>query len=740
MRRGSVYLFLTLLITGLNFWTPPLSAQSATNEDLELVLVLSGGGARGAAHIGVLRVLEEMQIVPDLIVGTSMGSVVGGLYCAGWSPDEIEELLISIDWNRIFTDQAPRSDLSYRRKQDDRPFLIDARLHFNEEGFYIPPGVLGGQSLEILLQTLEARSMPESDFDQLPVPFRAVATDMEKGEPVVLDSGSLALAMRTSMSIPGLFPPVINDGRTLVDGGSVANLPVGIAISLGAKRIIAVDISSPLNSSGKKLENFWEVFNRMNSLLTVNNRTVDVSRLRQDDLLIRPDLGDIGFMDFDRATETVAIGEETARAAADQLKTFVASEPDWQTYIASQRRSPSDTIRVDRVRLDHVGSFKNSSAKYVWQLKPPLDLEPEDLRRNIMRLFHLRHSGIIGFHIDEVDGVYELSIETPPPPYGRHSFQIGLGFFDDFDGNSEYSISARHQMLPANRMNGEWMTIFEIGSSPRLYSEFYQPFGETLLWFVSPSLDIFRRRQDIWSEGEPFATYRLNRREIRMAGGRVLNNHSEIRLSAFYANNSLDLIVGDPYYPDLEESQAGFDLNFRRDTENSVLFPRSGGQASLTLGRTLEEMGSDNEVTTFSLNAAQAWSFGEFTLAPYVEYGENQDPANSFADLFFLGGPGRLSGLGGAELYGDKIALGRLQAYRRLKNIVIAGIAIRLYAGVSLEAGNTFTFEQSVSLNEFLYGGTVFIGAETPIGPLYIGYGYTEGNRTRWYLAIGDHF
>ncbi len=718
---------------------------AAPNEDTpsdgpELVLVLSGGGARGAAHIGVLRILEEMHIAPDLIIGTSMGSIVGGLYAAGWSPDEIEDLLKSIDWDAVFTDQVPRSDLSFRRKQDDRPFLIDARLHLDEDGFYLPPGVLSGQSLEILLQTLEARSRPERDFDRLPVPFRAIATDIDTGKPVILDSGSLARAMRTSMSIPGLFPPVIIDGRTLIDGGSVANLPVGIALDFGAKRIIAVDISSPLTTPDSKLKSFLDVYNRLNALLTVSNRRTDVLKLRPQDILIRPDLKDISFLEFDRAEETVGLGEAAARDAADRLAGLSADPARWRAFIERQRRPPGELIHVDSIRMEGGAQIQRSVAAQALGITPPVDLTPDEIRQDIMRLFHLRHSGIISFRMDDVDGKQEMIIDAPPPPYGRHSFQLGLGLYDDFEGSGLYTITIRHQMLPANRHDGEWLNLLRLGSDSRLFSEFYQPLGPKLRWFVAPSLMISREHFDIWYEGAPIAGYQLDYYGARVGAGRVIGNQNEIRLSAFISKSSIDLRVGDPVFPSFSEDQGGLELRFHRDTEDSVMYPRQGGQMLFSLTQTFEGMGADYDQTRFIGRVSHAWSFGEFTLAPYVEYGEDGEPAENFTDFFFLGGPGRLSGLGNRELYGDRVFLARLGAYQRLKRIDIAGIRIRLYAGLSLELGNTLYLDEPMTVDSMMYGGTVFVGAATPVGPLYLGWGYTEGGRNRWYFALGDSF
>ncbi len=335
-------------------------AQTQAEEpetDKKLVLVLSGGGARGAAHIGVLKVLEELHIKPDLIVGTSMGSIIGGLYAAGWSPTEIEELLASIDWNAVFSDKVPRSDLSFRRKQDDRPILIQARLYFKGWKPYLPAGILGGQRLELLMDALQADSAFPADsanLDDLNIPFRAVAADIVTGQPVIIKNATLAAAMRASMSIPGAFSPVELDGKKLVDGGSVANLPVGIAKKLGATSVIAVDISSPLVADEDELEDFFSVFNQLNSLLTVGNRDRDVALLDDDDVLIQPDLGDISFVGFDRALEAVNIGETTAHEMAETLARFATEDDqEWEAYIARQRRRQRGPVTIDRVRINN---------------------------------------------------------------------------------------------------------------------------------------------------------------------------------------------------------------------------------------------------------------------------------------------------------------------------------------------------------------------------------------------------
>jgi NTE family protein len=249
-----------------------------------LALVLSGGGARGAAHIGVLKVLEEMHIEPDLIVGTSMGSIVGGLYAAGYSAREIAAITEETDWKRLFVDRVDRPDRSYRRKQDDATLLIPLRLRFKGWKPYLPPALLGGQRLDLLLRSLEIQATSVHDFDNLPIPFRAVAANLENGQAVVIDHGSLSTAMRASMAIAGLFPPVEMDGMKLIDGGAAANLPIGIAQALGAEKIIAVDITSPLGAT-HDLGSVFQIYTQWTGYVTEVNRREDLKKLRPGDIL-----------------------------------------------------------------------------------------------------------------------------------------------------------------------------------------------------------------------------------------------------------------------------------------------------------------------------------------------------------------------------------------------------------------------------------------------------------------------
>ena len=732
---------LLLILVGLA-GAPTFAAEEPVKDDPQLVLVLSGGGARGAAHIGVIRVLEELHIAPDLVVGTSMGSIIGGLYAAGWSADDMEKLVQAIDWEQVFTDRVPRRMRSFRRKQDDHPVMIQGRLHFDGLKPVMPSGVIDGQRLELVLRTVEALSPTTDDFDDLPIPFRAVAADIATGEAVVIDSGSLATAMRASMSVPGALPPVKFGEHELVDGGIAANLPVRIAQNLGAQRIIAIDITSPLlEEEGQEFESFFSVISHLNSLLTVSNRVRDTERLSDEDVLIVPDLGDISFVSFARMQDAVAIGEEAARLQIDQLRDFSADKQRWAKFDSRPRAQALAPLEVDRVRLENTSEVDDRLVRKALKIDPPEILDRKAVARDLLELYNTRYFGVIGFELNEVEeGVQELVVQTPPPPHGSGSLQFGVGFLDDFDGGSTYHLAARHQWLPVNRRGGEWETLLQIGTVAGVQTSFYQPLDWGMKWFVEPSLQYRKGTQEIWTDGLAVADYEFTSSEARFAAGRVLGRWGEIRLAAFTGQDRGSPRIGLPEYGSASEQRAGGEAQFRIDTVDSIYFPTIGAEVDLAYTQSSESLGADRAFERFRGSAGYAWSFGKTTIIPHLEYGDNLEPVESFFSLFPMGGLFRLSGLGNNELLGDKIAMARVIALRRLFQFELAGMAIKIYAGLSLEAGNAWEASEDISWGSSLKGGTVFVGGDTFIGPVIFAYGRTEGNRDRFYFAIGDKF
>src|SRR5688572_4972346 len=302
-----------------------VAQQEPAQPSPRIALVPSGGAAKGFAHVGVLKVLEEMRVPVHLVTATSMGSIMGGLYASGLPPDEIEEIMATVDWAGLFRDIPPREDLDYRRKEDDARYLFDQGLGFRFNGkIILPSGALVGQKIVLLFRRHTLHTSGIEDFDEFPIPYRAVAADIETGEPFVIDHGDLARAMRASMSIPGAFAPVEIDGHLLVDGGVADNMPVDLARSLGADVVIAVDVSSPMRTRDQ-LGNVFGIVGQLTSMLSRLNVEEQIPRA---DVLLVPELGELDGGDYTKAREFVAVGEAAARRHAAELARYSVSEAE----------------------------------------------------------------------------------------------------------------------------------------------------------------------------------------------------------------------------------------------------------------------------------------------------------------------------------------------------------------------------------------------------------------------------
>ncbi len=703
-----------------------------------VALVLSGGGARGAAHIGVLRVLEELRVPVDLVVGTSIGSIVGGLYATGWSPDDIETLLLHVDWDRIFSDKVERRGLSFRRKQDDYPYLIQTRLRFKGFRPYVPLGVLGGQRLELLLRSIEVFSTGSTEFDILPIRYRAVACDLATGEVVVLSRGSLATAMRASMSVPAAFPPVELDGRTLVDGGSAANFPVGVAQSLGAKHVIGVDISTPLDDKG--LSSVFGVYNQLSNFLTVGNRDEDVRRLRPSDVLIVPELGNLRFVDFKRAAEAVRLGEQAARAKADELRRFAVSEEEYAAFLKRQRRESREMPVVDRVTLVNSSPVDDDVVLRQLHVELGAPLDQELLERDLISLYNQGYFGVIRHRVERDRSENRLVLETPAPRHGRASLQFGFSLGNDLRGDSHHAFAVRHRVLAVNRRGGEWQNLFQTGDTMLLGSELYQPLDFDLPWFAAPRVELRQTSMPLWVDGEQTAEYRFERSLVGVEIGRVLGRWGEARIGVVASANDGTTRIGASDLPDVEANLCGVEATFRVDTLDAVVFPTSGVRLDARYQHGLDGLGSDEEYRRAVLAVEGAVTRKRWTVMPGLEIGSNRRSDPSPFDLYHMGGFARLSGLANDELFGAHAALARLVVYRELGRLVVASAKVRVVAGVTLEAGNVFADDSDITFDALRTGGSVFAGVDSSIGPLVLAWGHSEGGRSRFHISFGQSF
>jgi NTE family protein len=701
--------------------------------------VLSGGGARGAAHIGVLKVLDELHVPVDTIVGTSMGSIVGGLYASGWSTAEIEQRVETIDWGAVFVDKLPRRYRTYRRKQDD-VYLIPIKMRFKNWKPYLPPSVVGGQSLELLMQGLEIQATGETDFDKFPIPYRAVAADLSTGKPFVIDHGSLATAMRASMSVPGVFPPVEMDGKPLCDGGIAANFPIRVARSLGDVTIIGVDITSPLSPT-KARGNLLQRLDQVTSLMTALNKVDDVAASLPRDVLMTPELGDMSFSDFKRAKEAVVAGEAAARAVQDRLKALAVSDADWAAYTGRHKRRPASELVVDKVDIVNTSYLDSRAVERRVNVPTGKPLDEEDLSKQVLNLYGLDTFGTIHHDLTRKDGGNVLTLETPKKPYGRNSLQFGANFEDDFHGGVTINLAASHLLNPVNRLGGEWRNAFQIGDNARLGTEFYQPVDTRMAWFVDSLVATGRDKVTLYdSEGDALAEYTVRVDDTRGGIGRNFKNWGQWELGVFRSHITATPRIAATTFTRQEFDDGGAFASVRVDTFDSYTWPTHGLRIDATYGYGFEAFGADVQAGYARLSVARAGSIGRNVLFGSIEAGASQTSQLDVPNSFFLGGLLRLSGLRNRELIGQDGGLVRLLYYRELTSFSIGSLAQRVFAGVSLEAGNVYNSGDPVTWTSLRASTSIFAGADTILGPAYLGFGYSEGGRTAVYLILGQRF
>src|SRR5277367_5187154 len=515
---------------------PTASVSPAAEVRPRICLVLSGGGARGMAHIGVLKVLEESKIPIDCIAGTSMGAVVGGLYASGMTAAQIEATMRSVDWQEAFRDAPPRRDLAFRRKQDDRNFLVRLPLGLKHGKILLPKGFIQGQKLQETLRQLTLPFSNSTDFDSLPTPFRAVATDLLTGNAVLMDKGDLAIAMRASMSAPGVFAPVELNGELLVDGGLAENLPINVARAMHPDILIVSDVSFPLQSRDQ-LDSALSISNQMLAILVRKDTDRQRASLGAKDILIEPVLGATTATNFSTPGEFIARGETAARQALAKLSAYGVGDAAYRDYLARRAAREPGLPPIKFVRVDEQSKRyeKTIMAEMAPLVGKPLDFD--DVGKRITELYGLGNFETLDYTLvdkkapaaaaatsattataaagtgdagstaatDEESG---LEVRARRKSWGPNYVRFGLNLEDDFQGNSRYNAAARFILTEINELGAELLTDVQFGSDPKVVSEFYQPLDASRTWFVAPSARIESRDLGIYENNVEVANFR----------------------------------------------------------------------------------------------------------------------------------------------------------------------------------------------------------------------------------------
>ncbi len=722
-------------------------AQAAPAERPRVGLVLSGGGARGLAHVGVLKLLEREHVPVDVITGTSMGAIIGGLYASGMSAAQLEAELLKVDWGSVFASRVDRQLLSQRRKEEDFEISPVIEIGMHEGELRAPLGALSGRGLETLLRryTLPVREV--RNFDALPIPFRALATDMESGKPVVLSQGDLALALRSSMSVPGVFAPTEVDGRILGDGGLVDNVPVDVARAMGAEVLIVVNIGTPI-AGRETLVSVGGLTAQMINILTEQNVQRSLASLGAKDVLIAPELGKLTSSDFERTRELIAAGERGSEPLAARLAALALPEAAYAQWRAARPQPGKPEATVAFIRFE--GTELTNPQRFAAQLesRPGQPFDSAKAERDARRLAasgdYLRADYLL-VSTAEGDG---LVFDLEDKPWGPHYFRIGLDLATDFRGGSGFNVKISHNRHWLDANGSEWRNQLQIGELPRWYTEIYHPLNWTLGlsndWFLSAYAEALRRDITRYDNDSGAVVSLYNRK-----------------------SGTLGIDLGQPW-AELGELRMGLTLRLERTTPEVVTTALSSGDGPSTVRETglrvaavvdqldfanfptrgyrfdaeavggrrrRSESNAREDFTRLEGEGTLVRSWGQHTLNLYARVQRTPQDSLSALGRYTLGGFHQLSGYRSGQLDGNSVVFTRLTWYRR--SLTAPVFTRGFFVGATLEAGNAWARWSEVRARELRSGMSAFLGADTGLGPVYFGLTYAPRGSAGLYLFVG---
>lgn len=700
-------------------------------------LALGGGGARGFAHISVLRLIEELRIPVDCIAGTSMGSLVGGLYASGMSVDELEKLVTTADWKRLFDDSLERPQRSLRRKLDDRDALSTVGVGFRGNGVKLTPGLLQGERILALFERSTQHVSSIRNFDLLPIPYRAVATDLNSGEAVVLDHGSLGLAMRASMSLPGIFQPVEIDGRVLLDGGLVNQVPVDVVRAMGADIVIAVDVGTPLAKLDRNAS-LLQVVSQISGMMTTGNTRRQSQTLAGRDVLIVPALGDsVATGDFTKVHTALAIGAQAAEQARERLAPLSVATGEYAALLARRPKGATESQVIEFVRLENETDYADEVLMAYVSIPTGIPLDPLKTEEGLLRAYGLGTLSSITYEVVQEDGRSGVLLRARPKPQGPNYLQLGLTASSDFDGSFESNIRAAILFSPLTPNGAEARITATLGSEPGLKGEYYHPLdpaSRNILYasafYENPDLNVYD------DSGNKVAAFDVQRKGIELRAIHEFGNYGAIGVGANRASGKARVEIGDPQLQSFEFQDGSMFTQLDMDRLDSLFFPRNGYYAQLGYSIAREWMGSDGDYETVDIDALAAKSFGQHSWQLGGRYHSTLSGVLPIQNRYRLGGRGRLAGFHTNELTGQHYAL------------VFAGYTYELaklfgrsaLVGGTVEYGNAWEQRQDMRFGDGILNASIYTGFDSWIGPMLLGYGWREDGNGVLFLEIGRPF
>ena len=705
----------------------------ATQARPRIGLVLGGGGAKGAAHVGVLSVLEELRIPIDCIVGTSMGALVGGTFASGMDAKELEKAVSAISWQEAIARSGLRAKVPMRRKLAGNTYSNSLEFGVHDGGLVAPSGLISTQNVDLTIQYLVARSRGISDFDRLPIPFRAIATDMQNGEMVVLRKGDLALSMRASMAVPGAFAPVSIDGRILGDGGLTRNVPVDIARETCADVVIAVAVPNPAPTPEQLRSPLTLMARTLDVLINANERQ-QLETLGPDDVKIVIDMGDIGSASFDRVPDAIPVGRAAALAQRDELARYSLPEAEFRAWRAATSRQGREPVTLAAVNIVGAERANPDFIRAAFGLEAGDTVDNRKIGDRATAVYALSDFERVAYTLTGDGEQPTLNLHLTEKSWGPNILRFDLGFHIGTDANTAFMIGGDYLRTWVNDLGGEIHGSWRFGRTSGLDASLYQPLDDGHRWFVEPRASAQRSIEDIFIDGDAVARYRFSHAWGGLDTGRVFGNRAELRAGIRSGGQSVEREIGTPDLPEISsEGYGGLTLRYSYDTRDRNVLWQSGTLARVEYFRGVEALGAVESYDRLEGVAMTSLPFGGNVVYLRASGGASFDSDLPIYDTFTLGGPVSMPGLSLGELRGSSYWNAKATYLRQIADIsYVFGQAF--YAGFSLSAADMSGRIDDLD-SAAIYSGALLLSGRTPLGPLSLSFAVTS--ESEWQLMFG---
>src|SRR5437879_5290161 len=727
--RRIVFILLFLL------WPGASRAQqnAAPRPRPKIGVALEGGGAMGLAHIGVLKWFEEHHIPVDYVAGTSMGGLVGGFYATGMSPDELKTLIDGMDWKKILGDRTPYEDLAFRRKEDQRAYP-NSLLFGLRGGLTLPAGLNAGHQIGLLIDRVTLQYNEAPSFDALPVPFRCVATDLVSGKPHVFQDGSLAVALRATMSIPGAFSPVHEGKAVYVDGGLLDNLPTDVVRQMGAEIVIAVHLErAPVDA--KDIQSVFSVLNHSVRVVLDEN---ELRGLAQADAVVSVPLSEYNTVDYAKSMQIMKRGYEDANARAPLLEAFALDDASWQEHQqVREARKRRDVPTPQFIEVDGTNAHEATDVtRYVrrFQGKP---LEPEKLDEVLTRRPGVGGYDSAGYRRIEKNGQTGLLIQVIEKNNAPPMFQTAFEVDGSQSGNVDFTMGMRFTFMDVAGFRSEWRTDLLLGNTYGIQTELYRPFSAESRWFFAPHADASDTTFQIYAKNDPLADYRIYRINIGGDLGYSFGRSSELRVGYEVGSLNTKLRLGTPEIPAVEGRVGQSHLHYLLDHTDDPVIPRRGFSAESNFRWFDQSPGAASSFPSLDLKLGYFQPMTRIvSFFAESEGGSTLGTTSTGIPQFFLGGPLRLSAYGNNEFQGNQYYLFRAGFVHDLLTLPHF-VGKKVYAVGAYEIGKMYGVTADSNLPNDVAAGLL---AETAVGPLFIGGSVGDSGHRKWFFQLGRVF